>query len=319
LLFHFFWNGPNPESIMDHRPTNASLPRRRFLRTIAGGAAVAAWSRHGVTDALAADSEGQPLSFGLVTDVHYADASARGSRHYRDSLAKLEAAIRVFNERKVSFVVELGDLIDAGPGKAAELDHLRTIDRVYQAFRGERHYVLGNHCLGALSKSEFLANCGAAIKKSFYSFDCAGFHFVVLDANFTRDGTPYAAGNFSWTDSWIHSPQQQWLAEDLGRSRGRKTFVFLHQNLHDENDPHGVKNAPDVRRILEGAGSVVAVFQGHMHSGGYAKVGAVHYCTLKAMVEGPGPGNNAFAVVTLNPSGGAALEGFGRQQDARME
>jgi alkaline phosphatase len=103
------------------------------------------------------------------------------------------------------------------------------------------------------------------------------------------------------------------LADDLHRAKNKRTFVFLHQNLHSEGDPHGVKNAPQVRRILEKAGNVVAVFQGHKHTGDYALLGGIHYCTLNAMVEGPATTNNAYAVVTVEPSGAFTLRGFGRQ------
>jgi predicted phosphodiesterase len=301
------------------RTPTGNVTRRRFLQALATGTGVgAAGMLTARGEGSASAAEGSPFSFGLVTDVHYAEAPSRGTRHYRDSLAKLEHAIRTFNLRKLPLAIELGDLVDAGPSKAEELEYLRTIDKVYRAFQGQRHYVLGNHCLHAFTKDEFLAHCGAAVRRSFYSFDCDRFHFVVLDANFRRDGSPYAAGNFSWTDTWIHPPQQQWLAEDLNEAGGRKTFVLVHQNLHNENDPHGVNNAPQVRRILEAAGNVLAVFQGHMHSGGYAKIKGIPYCTLRAMVEGPTLQNNAYAIVTVDKRNRVALEGFGRQKDVAV-
>ena len=293
--------------------------RRRFLKTAASGVAIAAVRPSAAAPpSPAADPVSASISFGLVTDVHYADADARGSRHYRDSITKLRQAVDTFNRRKLRLVIELGDLIDAGPSKADELAYLRAIDKVYQKFQGDRHYVLGNHCLRALAKDEFLAACGARVRKSFYSFDHGRFHFVVLDGNFKRDGSPYAAGNFSWTDTWIHAPQQQWLAEDLQQAAGKKALVFVHQNLHDESNAHGVKNAPEVRRILETAGNVAAVFQGHMHSGGFTTINGIHYCTLKAMVEGPGPENNAYAVVTADESDRLTLEGYGRQEEIHL-
>jgi alkaline phosphatase len=61
------------------------------------------------------------------------------------------------------------------------------------------------------------------------------------------------------------------------------------------------------------------VFQGHDHAGGYAKIGGIHYCTLKAMVERRTLQNNSFAVVVLDATGHMKLEGFGRQQDVVFE
>ncbi len=292
------------------------LHRRRFLRTTAAGLGFAtAGALTGRRRAEAEEDAGKKLIIGLVTDVHYADADTRGTRHYRDSLGKLEEAVDRFNALGASFVIELGDFLDAGPSKEHDIKFLREADRVYRRFRGPRYYVLGNHCLHALTKTEFLANSGAEVKKSFHSFDHGGRHFIVLDANFKQDGTPYAAGNFSWTDAAIPATEQKWLADDLKRAGDKKVFVFLHQNLHDEKDPHGVKNAPQVRAILEAAGNVAAVCQGHMHTGGYAEIGGVRYCTLKAMVEGPGLENNAHAVLMIDEEGRPKLEGFGRQPD----
>ncbi len=286
-----------------------SLSRRQFLKTTAAGIGL------GLLPGRLAWPAEESFSFGLVTDVHYADAATAGSRHYRDSHEKLRLAVETFNRRKLPFVVELGDFVDAGPNKADDLEYLRSIRGVFEAFRGHRHYVLGNHCVARLTKEEFLANCGTTAKKSYYSFDHGPCHLVVLDGNFKKDGSPYAAGNFSWTDTWIPDAQLRWLADDLKRASGRHVIVLIHQNLDCEDDAHGVKNAPRVREILEKAGNVRAVFQGHKHTGGYRKIGGIHYCTLRAMVEEPTTQNNAYAIVTVNASGQIALEGFGRQKD----
>ena len=305
---------------MNRQTSRDLIDRRRFLKTATGSLGIGmAGASSGYGKAEAGDDSGEKLIIGLVTDVHYADADTRGTRHYRDSLGKLEEAVDGFNRLGASFLVELGDLVDAGPSKEHDLKFLREVDRVYRRFRGPRYYVLGNHCLHALTKTEFLAHCGAEVKKSFHSFDHGGRHFIVLDANFKQDGTPYSAGNFTWTDTSIPAALQRWLADDLKRAGDKKTFVFLHQNLHDEKDPHGVKNAPQIRRILESAGNVAAVFQGHMHTGGYAKIGGIHYCTLAAMVEGAGLDSNACAVALIDDTGRPRLEGFGRQTDVSFD
>lgn len=300
---------------MTKQRLSRTLTRRQFLATTTAGFGI---GLHGVLPARhasAADGTGdEPVSFGLVTDVHYADAARKGSRWYRDSQEKLRLAVETFQRNKLPLIVELGDFIDAGPGKAAEIKYLHAIREVFGEFSGERHYVLGNHCVGKLTKGEFLANCGSHVEKSYYSFDRGRYHFIVLDADFKRNGSPYAAGNFQWTDTWIHEAQQKWLADDLQKAGDKKSLVFVHQNLDRENDAHGVKNAPQVRDVLQQSGSVLAVFQGHKHSGGYQKIGGIHYCTLRAMVEGPGPENNAYAMVTLDRSDRITLQGFGRQK-----
>lgn len=44
------------------------------------------------------------------------------------------------------------------------------------------------------------------------------------------------------------------------RSTDRKTVVFAHQRLDVSND-HGVRNCPEVRRVLQDSGKVLAVLQ----------------------------------------------------------
>ena len=48
-------------------------------------------------------------------------------------------------------------------------------------------------------------------------------------------------------------------------------------------DPaHTVKNAAEVRSVLEKSGQVLAVFAGHYHDGGYQQVNGIDYVALQA-------------------------------------
>ncbi len=293
---------------------NAALrrSRRRFLREATLATAAVGMFPFSSRGAEGPTGDDNRLVFGLVTDVHYADTDTKGTRYYRDSRAKLAAAVEEFHREKVAMVVELGDLINAGPSKEAELEYLETVQKVLEPLTIPRHFVLGNHCVDTLTKGEFLKACGREAEPTYYSFDMSGYHFVVLDADFLQDGMAYAPGNFHWTNTRIPKQEQDWLAEDLAKAKGRPTVVFAHQILHDETDVHGVKNAPEVRAILEASGDVIAVFQGHMHTGAFKRLGGISYCTLRAMIEGPGAENNAFAIVTLQGRN-VAFKGLGKQ------
>ena len=286
---------------------SATISRRDFLKL----GAVAGLGLCGLSHA---DDQAE-FSFGLVGDIHYADKDVRINRHYREAIGKLEQCVAMFNARKLPLTVMLGDFIDKAPDKSTELAYLKTIRQTFAQYAGDKHFVLGNHDLARLSKDEFLANCGAATPQRHYSFDAGGYHFVILDAGFTKDGTAYDAGNFKWKDANIPAAQQEWLADDLLKARAKKTIVCVHQNLHDESSIYGVKNAKAVRRILEKAGNVLAVLQGHDHQGAYAKINGIHYFTLKALVDGATLKNNSYAVVTLAPDGRMRLRGFGREKD----
>ncbi len=255
------------------------------------------------------------LRFGLITDLHYADKPVAGTRHYRDTIRKLEEAVAAFAslDPKPRFAVELGDLIDAADSVEIELDYLKTIDAKFRKLCDERHYVLGNHCVDTLTSTEFLAQVGQ--KSSFESFDHDGRHFVVLDACFRKDSVPYGRRNFEWTESKIPDHELHFLETDLNATRN-ETIVFIHQRL-DVEPPYGVTNAADVRRVLEKSGRVKAVFQGHSHKNDHRKIAGIDYVTLVAMVEGPAPENSGYTLVDWHADGTIEVRGFRRQSSYR--
>ena len=250
------------------------------------------------------------VRIGLVTDLHYADRAPAIDRYYRESLAKFAKAANKFRAEKTACVIELGDLIEVADSLEVEKGNLRRIVKEFRAIPGQRHYVLGNHCVYDLTKSEFLEIVGQ--KKSFYSFNLGGYHFLILDACFRSDGQPYGRRTSTWTNAKIPPVEVEWLRSDLKRT-SLKTFVFVHHRL-DADPPYGVKNANDIRKILEESGKVIAVLQGHYHLNDYKKMGGVHYVTLAAMVEGSGEENNAYAVMDILPEDTIRITGFRKQK-----
>ena len=261
------------------------------------------------------------VRFGIVTDCHYADANTAGTRYYRHSLNKLGECVEAMNEQQVDFLVELGDFKDqdSPPVEQNTLSYLRAVETVFCKFDGPAYHVLGNHDQDSLSKAQFLTNIkntGINPGRSYYSFDSNGVHFVVLDANYKSDGTDYDRGNFNWTDANVPMAELQWLRRDLAASRG-PVIVLVHQLL-DGAGSHYVKNAAEVRHILEQSGRVLAVFQGHRHDGGYSLIEGIHYYTLKAVIEGPGPENNSYAIVEVRPDMNINVTGYRKAVDKQL-
>ena len=289
-------------------PRNAptrQLGRRAFIKN-----GVLVLSAAAVTPASLFSGEPKPgLTIGLVTDLHYADKAASGTRHYRETPAKLAEAATELAKHKPSFLVELGDFIDAADSVKTELSYLKRIHRDFSAICKHRHHVLGNHCVYTLKKQEFLETVGQ--KKSYYSFDSGKFHFIVLDSCFRSDGQPYGRKNFEWTDPNIPTAEVDWLRADL-KATSKKTVVFAHQRL-DVSSVYGVKNAPVVRKVLEDSGQVLAVFQGHSHENDHKEIGGIHYCTMVAMIEGSGAANNGYSIMSLADDGTIHLKGFRKQ------
>jgi predicted phosphodiesterase len=258
---------------------------------------------------LQAKYDNSSVSFGLITDLHYADKPPAGSRHYRETPDKLAEAADKFAHENPVFVVELGDFIDAAASVETELGYLKRINRDFAAISKDRHYVLGNHCVDMLTKDEFLG--GVEREKSYYSFDSGGIHFVVLDSCFRSDGESYGRKNFQWTDPNVPAAELDWLGEDL-KATTKPTVVFAHQRL-DVSNHYGVKNAAAVRKVLEGSGNVLAVFQGHSHKNDHKEIGGIHYCTMVAMVEGKGSESNGYSLVKIGSAGTIEISGFRKQ------
>ena len=93
----------------------------------------------------------------------------------------------------------------------------------------------------------------------------------------------------------------------------RPVIVFAHRRL-DVSNNHGVKNNGEVRKVLEASGDVLAVFQGHSHQNDLKTIGGIHYCTLRAMVEGSGEPQNGYSAMTVEPDSTIRLTGFREQK-----
>lgn len=289
------------------------VSRRCFLQ---GSTLILASTAAGLEQALSAEDV-VSARVALLTDMHYADKAPSGTRHYRETLAKFDEAAKEFArpENQPDLLIELGDLVDAAENAAIELECLRTINDRLSKVCAKRHYVLGNHCVDTLSKEEFLGHVEQ--KRSYYSFDEGGFHFVILDACFRTDGVPYGRKNFQWTDTQIPEHELSWLKTDL-KSTDLPVLVFAHQRL-DVSDNHGVKNNAVVRELLESNGKVVAVFQGHSHQNDLKTIRGICYCTLAAMVEGSGDANNSYSLLQLSAGGTVQLKGWRRQESRQFE
>ena len=75
---------------------------------------------------------------------------------------------------------------------------------------------------------------------------------------------------------------------------------------------HFINNASEVRQILERSKKVLAVFNGHQHTGRYNIINDIHYYTLKAVVEGQGTENNAYAIVEISADNNIVINGYRR-------
>ncbi|MCL1920825.1 MAG: metallophosphoesterase [Kiritimatiellaeota bacterium] len=297
------------------------MNRRSFLKTSCGAICLLRGKAFG------ADGHAPLARFGLVADVHFADRLHQGGKpHYSQSKQKLLEAVRVFNESNLDFIIELGDYKDQdeAPKKARTLAYLDEIESVMRQFNGPTYHVLGNHDMDSLSKQEFLShtrNHGPANGKNYYAFMQGKLKCIVLDANYTKDGADYNAGNFNPSHAQIPGKEMQWLKKELADGTA-PALVFVHQVLDRFSGvPEYVciKNADEVVETLEKSNRVLAVFQGHHHQGNHSFRNGIHYFTMKALVEGSLPDNNSFAIVEVDKGLDIHIKGFHNCKDRTMK
>jgi manganese-dependent ADP-ribose/CDP-alcohol diphosphatase len=104
------------------------------------------------------------ISFGLITDIHYADNEDRWNysntfvRRYRNSLKLVNQACDYWlkNKYPISFLIQLGDLIDGlcATNKTSNKD-LQTILEQFQNFSTIYH-IWGNHELYNFTRNQLL-------------------------------------------------------------------------------------------------------------------------------------------------------------------
>jgi len=210
-----------------------------------------------------ADPPPESIRFGVCADVH------KDVMHDADQ--RLDVFVDRMNQRKVDFIIQLGDF-------CRPYAHNNGFMEVWNSFDGPRYHVLGNHDTdGGFTREQTVAYWKMPAK--YYAFDKGGFHFIALDGNDKTD--PPQSGYARY----IGAEQQQWLRRELENTT-LPTVVFSHQSLED---PGGIANGEAIRRILEeanqaaGRKKVVACFSGHHHIDYSREINGIHYIQINSM------------------------------------
>jgi Calcineurin-like phosphoesterase len=294
--------------------------------------------------------ESRLIRFGLITDTHVCDKADQSpvitvnatARYFTGGVDKLEAFAKSMNKAGAAFIAELGDFTDnpadgslsVEKKRSAALGFAETAETKLAIFKGPRYHVFGNHDTDQMGKSDYLAkisNSGVPPGATFYSWNISGVHFVVLDASFKADGSSYSGrpgepgSGYSWDDANIPVGELNWLNVDLAANK-LPTVILTHQLLNPMEqidatfDPHHtVRNADNVRTILEKCGTVVAVFSGHYHDGGFQNINGIPYVVLQANTAygSDVAYHNQYALVEIAQDGKnckVTVDGYGLQK-----
>lgn len=221
------------------------------------------------------------VSFGIITDVHYADADSIGTRIYRDSLSKVNQAVAKMSEFDPDFMIELGDFKDTEATHhhcdqhqtpeciSLTIGYLQRIEQALAAFPGARYHVIGNHDVDVLNQSSVFAHerdshVDEVGGPGFYSWSfplCQSspcghqpLRFITLNGDFTAQDEPWSDLDSpfpgeSWDKANVPTQQRVWLARQLDEANSTKqhVIIFVHYRLDGgEGGPVGQGLGPAV-------------------------------------------------------------------------
>lgn len=208
-------------------------------------------------------------------DYCYAKASHK-------SIAILETYVEDINAHipPVDLVIHLGDITEFGTPVEFTLagDILGGLDCPL-------HSVPGNHDNfqddGKQAFKDF-----AGVDSTSYSFDYMNAHFVIVDCTLDPFVPPYVR---------CGPAILEWVETDLAASYPAPSFVICHYNLLErgwnakfDTTEHyeEYEGMADLRGVLERAGNVVAVINGHVHASRAEVHNGIYYIDVGATLVG---------------------------------
>lgn len=269
-------------------------------------------------------TEPTPFTFGAIADCQYCDQDTGGVRFYRDSPAKLQAAVEHLNTLDLEFTVHLGDFIDK------DWESFDVVGPIYKQLKMPAYHVLGNHDYSVADDKKADVHRRLGMPARYYDYMVHGWRFVALDGNdvsfhaYPKGSPEYAAAEQYYVDNKIESPkwngaigvaQLEWLRGvlDEATARGESVVLMAHFPVYPEN-VHNLWNADDILALIDEYPAVKAYINGHNHAGNYGERNGVHFVTFKGMVDTE---ENSYATVTVTPDE-LQITGFGRQEDQTL-
>ena len=249
------------------------MTRRQFLGTMAAGLALLTSGCSAKTSWRVRGSEKGQLRLVFYTDVH--------ARTEWDTSVAMERAALAINAQKPDLVIAGGDLITDGFQSSAVTVAPRwdAYMKMHRAIAEDVYPAIGNHDLVAANPRDgsppakdprAIYRRHMGLDRTYYSFNAAGYHFVVLDSILVT-GDTYEYQGTIWPE------QLEWLKEDLSSiPKGTPIVLVTHIPLltaffgatkgatFAAPENRVVVNNLDVFKALE-KHNLILVLQGHLH------------------------------------------------------
>lgn len=206
----------------------------------------------------------------VFADIHY----FAGTREQYKSTTKLvhhglpvfKALIKKINEEhKPDFCVNLGDSIQDLNDKQKDLAALKEVSRLTDTIECPCYTIFGNHDLKMMDTVSEVEALFVG-KKSTFSFDKDGYHFIFLTTEIRSElGLERGGGYKAW---YLSQSDMEWLREDLAKN-DLPYMIFAHYPLAEDStvdDCFLMKNRDEIKQMLKGDKNLLAVMAGHQHS-----------------------------------------------------
>lgn len=238
------------------------------------------------------------VKFGIFSDLHV------------DLMHDCEERLRVFldvcRKENVDFIIQLGDFCYPDEDRACickpekrpvniqnAMDFPTYADKaairgMYHNFEKPHYHVIGNHDLDMCSKKQMMEYFGG-MTSTYYSFDCGGIHFIVLDANYcyvNGEYIPYDNGiYFDWSYDkpkplpYLPDFELEWLKKELADTEF-PSVIFSHQMLRQGD----LKNYQEFHDIINAAPKgVIMCANGHLHKDNVTKLENTWFWNVNSM------------------------------------
>ncbi|MEM7346882.1 MAG: metallophosphoesterase [Chloroflexota bacterium] len=230
------------------------------------------------------------FEFIVISDTHYLDLGGQPIDEFKSRALqkdRIETALKLVASLDPSCVIHLGDLVMLYPARPEYGEMMAGAIKQIEDSGLTLHHVAGNCDVGdkhdTLSpvppiSPETLARYHAQFGSSWYSFEHAGHHFVVLNAQLMN--APFAEAE----------AQRNWLEADLADHENDRIFMFLHMPpyLWDEMEPslgnYEIIDESDRGWLLDliKQYKVEIVASGHIHFSFFDRIGPTRFHVLSS-------------------------------------
>ncbi len=241
------------------------MERRKFIQSLTIGTSIAVLP-FDVSAKKIINNPGKRVRFGIITDVH--------NDVMHDGEYRLRTFLNAAKNKDLDFIIQLGDFCQPKEANKEFFD-------LFNHHPGKKYHVIGNHDFDGVNVADKLSVVKNfyGLNSTYYSFDSANIHFIVLDGNEKdpdfKQGYP----------RYIGEKQQEWLKDDLKKTT-LPIVVFVHQPLGD--DEAGIINRLQIREIFEEANKragfkkVIACINGHTHIDQNQEINGINYIQINS-------------------------------------